>query len=103
MLSSHNVTHTQHTFCAGACQGLQCNSVNDGAISWRFAVVEGMPLQTVAAKGVRGSVEIEPISMAVLKGLAAFSYLNLLTHLHQLSGYSSEVTPYLDDQPHGVF
>jgi tRNA-Thr(GGU) m(6)t(6)A37 methyltransferase TsaA len=68
-----------------------------------FTELDGMPLQTVAAEGVQGSVEIEPIYAAGLKDLAAFSHLILLTHLHQMSGYSLAVTPYLDDQPHGVF
>jgi tRNA-Thr(GGU) m(6)t(6)A37 methyltransferase TsaA len=62
-----------------------------------------MPLQTVAAQGVRGSVELEPAYAEGLKDLVDFSHLILLTHLHQMSGYSLEVTPYLDDQPHGIF
>jgi tRNA-Thr(GGU) m(6)t(6)A37 methyltransferase TsaA len=74
-----------------------------GVVRSPFTALEGMPLQTVAAQGVRGSVEIEPIYAAGLKDLAAFSHLILLTHLHQMSGYSLEVTPYLDDQPHGIF
>jgi tRNA (adenine37-N6)-methyltransferase len=74
-----------------------------GVVRSPFTVLEGMPLQTVAAQGVRGSVEIEPIYAAGLRDLAVFSHLILLTHLHQMSGYSLEVTPYLDDQPHGIF
>jgi tRNA (adenine37-N6)-methyltransferase len=65
--------------------------------------VEGMPLQTVAAQGVQGAVELEPGYAEGLKDLAAFSHIILLTHLHRMSGYSLEVTPYLDDQPHGIF
>jgi tRNA-Thr(GGU) m(6)t(6)A37 methyltransferase TsaA len=74
-----------------------------GVVRSPFTTVEGMPLQTVAAQGVRGSVALEPAYAAGLKDLAAFSHLILLTHLHQMSGYSLEVTPYLDDQPHGIF
>jgi tRNA-Thr(GGU) m(6)t(6)A37 methyltransferase TsaA len=74
-----------------------------GVVRSPFTTLEGMPLQTVAAQGVRGSVEVEPIYTAGLKDLASFSHLILLTHLHQMSGYSLEVTPYLDDQPHGIF
>jgi tRNA-Thr(GGU) m(6)t(6)A37 methyltransferase TsaA len=62
-----------------------------------------MPLQTVAARGIRGSVEVEPTYSEGLRDLAGFSHLILLTHLHRMSGYSLEVTPYLDDQPHGIF
>lgn len=74
-----------------------------GVVRSPFTTLEGMPLQTVAAQGVQGSVELEPILAAGLKDLAAFSHLILLTHLHQMSGYSLEVTRYLDDQPHGLF
>jgi tRNA (adenine37-N6)-methyltransferase len=74
-----------------------------GIVRSPFTTLEGMPLQTVAAQGVRGSVEVEPAYAEGLKDLAAFSHLILLTHLHQISGYALEVTPYLDDQPHGIF
>jgi tRNA (adenine37-N6)-methyltransferase len=74
-----------------------------GIVRSPFTTLEGMPLQTVAAQGVRGSVEVEPAYAEGLKDLAAFSHLILLTHLHQISGYALEVTPYLDDQPHGLF
>jgi tRNA-Thr(GGU) m(6)t(6)A37 methyltransferase TsaA len=74
-----------------------------GVVRSPFTTLEGMPLQTVAAQGVRGSVEVEPAYAEGLKDLAAFSHLILLTHLHQMSGYSLEATPYLDDQPHGIF
>jgi tRNA (adenine37-N6)-methyltransferase len=74
-----------------------------GIVRSPFTTLEGMPLQTVAAQGVRGSVELEPAYAEGLKDLVAFSHLILLTHLHQMSGFSLEVTPYLDDQPHGIF
>ena len=74
-----------------------------GVVRSPFTTLEGMPLQTVAAQGMQGSVEVEPIYGEGLKDLAAFSHLILLTHLHQMSGFSLEVTPYLDDQPHGIF
>ena len=74
-----------------------------GVVRSPFTALEGMPLQTVAAQGVQGSVELEPIYAAGLTDLAAFSHLILLTHLHQMSGYALAVTPYLDDQPHGLF
>jgi tRNA (Thr-GGU) A37 N-methylase len=74
-----------------------------GVVRSPFTTLEGMPLQTVAAQGVQGSVELEPAYAAGLTDLVDFSHLILLTHLHQMSGYSLEVTPYLDDQPHGLF
>jgi tRNA-Thr(GGU) m(6)t(6)A37 methyltransferase TsaA len=74
-----------------------------GVVRSPFTTLEGMPLQTVAAQGVRGSVELAPAFRAGVKDLEAFSHLILLTHLHRMSGYALEVTPYLDDHPHGVF
>src|SRR5215831_11772137 len=68
-----------------------------------FTTLDGMPLQTVAAYGIRGSVELDPALSDGLRDLNAFSHLILLTHLHQMSGYALEVTPYLDDQSHGIF
>ena len=74
-----------------------------GVVRSPFTTLEGMPLQTIAAQGVRGSVELAPAFRAGAKDLEAFSHLILLTHLHRMTGYSLEVTPYLDDHPHGVF
>jgi tRNA-Thr(GGU) m(6)t(6)A37 methyltransferase TsaA len=74
-----------------------------GVVRSPFTTLEGMPLQTVAAQGVQGAVELEPAYAEGLKDLAAFSHIILLTHLHRMSGFSLEVTPYLDDQLHGIF
>jgi tRNA (adenine37-N6)-methyltransferase len=74
-----------------------------GVVHSPFTTLEGMPLQTVAAQGIPGSVELEPAYRDGLKDLQAISHLILLTHLHRMTGYALEVTPYLDDQPHGIF
>jgi tRNA-Thr(GGU) m(6)t(6)A37 methyltransferase TsaA len=74
-----------------------------GVVHSPFTALEGMPLQTIAAQGVAGSIELAPALHAGLKDLEAFSHLILLTHLHRMAGYALEVTPYLDDQPHGIF
>ncbi len=74
-----------------------------GIVHSPFTTLEGMPLQTIAAEGARGSVEIEPEFQEGLKDLEAFSHIILLTHLHRMSGFSLVVTPYLDDQTHGIF
>jgi tRNA-Thr(GGU) m(6)t(6)A37 methyltransferase TsaA len=74
-----------------------------GVVHSPFTTLEGMPLQTIAAQGIPGSVELEPAFREGLKDLEAFSHLILLTHLHRMTGYALEVTPYLDDQPHGIF
>ncbi len=74
-----------------------------GIIHTPFKVAHGMPIQSVAAKGVLGSIELDPAYRAGLKDLIGFSHLILLYHLHLSQGYQLEVVPFLDDQPHGVF
>jgi tRNA (adenine37-N6)-methyltransferase len=74
-----------------------------GVVHSPFTSLEGMPLQTIAAQGIPGSIGLAPIFRGGLKDLEAFSHLMLLTHLHRMTGYALDVTPYLDDQPHGIF
>lgn len=74
-----------------------------GVIHTPFKTVNGMPVQSVAAKGVIGSIELDPTYQAGPKDIAGFSHLILLYHLHLVDGYKLEVIPFLDDQPHGVF
>jgi tRNA (adenine37-N6)-methyltransferase len=74
-----------------------------GIVHTPFTSMDGMPLQTVAAQGVEGTIELDPEFLDGLKDLQAFSHLILLTHLHRMTGFALEVTPYLDDQPHGIF
>ena len=62
-----------------------------------------MPIQAVAAVGVRGRIELDPALADGLEGIDGFSHLILLYHLHQVSGPRLTVTPFLDEQPHGVF
>jgi tRNA (adenine37-N6)-methyltransferase len=74
-----------------------------GVVRSPFTQLEGMPLQPIAAQGVSGSIEVEPAFREGLKDLEAFSHLILLMHLHRMSGFALEVTPYLDDRSHGIF
>ena len=62
-----------------------------------------MPIQSVAAQGVAGSVDLDPSYADGLRDLQGFSHLWLLYHLHQSERSSLTVTPFLDDQPRGVF
>src|SRR6185369_8829459 len=74
-----------------------------GIVHTPFTSMDGMPLQSIAAQGVEGTIELEPAFLDGLKDLEDFSHLILLTHLHRMTGFALEVTPYLDDQPHGIF
>jgi tRNA-Thr(GGU) m(6)t(6)A37 methyltransferase TsaA len=63
-----------------------------------------MPIQSVAAKGVAGRLELAPTYQDGLQDLEGFSHLLLLYHFHLVRHNPSlVVTPFLDDQPHGIF
>jgi tRNA-Thr(GGU) m(6)t(6)A37 methyltransferase TsaA len=62
-----------------------------------------MPIQSAAAKGVAGWIELEPAFQAGLQDINGFSHLLLVYHLHLAEAASLTVTPFLDDQPHGIF
>ena len=67
-----------------------------GIVRSPFTALAGMPLQTIAAQGVRGAVELEPAFREGLKDLEGFSHVILLTHLHLMAGFAlKEVTPSL--------
>jgi len=74
-----------------------------GVVRTPHAELEGMPLQTVAARGVRGVVEIEEEFAGGLADVDGFSHLLLLTHLHRAPAWAPRVVPFLDDRPRGVF
>ena len=74
-----------------------------GMVRSPFTTLAGMPIQTVAAKGIAATIELEPSYAAGLRDIDAFSYLLIITHLHLMQGYALEVTPFMDTQTHGVF
>ena len=74
-----------------------------GVVRSPFTSVDGMPLQSVAARDVRGRIEIYAQFAAGLNDLDGFSHLHLLTHLHRGSKGRLIVMPFLDDTPRGVF
>jgi tRNA-Thr(GGU) m(6)t(6)A37 methyltransferase TsaA len=63
----------------------------------------GVPIQAVAAKGIAGSIELDPAYQAGLQDIEGFSHLILVYHLHLIRGSDLTVMPFLDDQPHGIF
>ncbi|MDD1691535.1 MAG: tRNA (N6-threonylcarbamoyladenosine(37)-N6)-methyltransferase TrmO [Methanoregula sp.] len=62
-----------------------------------------MPIQPNGARGIRGRIEISQEFVAGLRDLEDFSHLILIYALHRCNGYSLEVKPFLDPQPHGIF
>jgi tRNA-Thr(GGU) m(6)t(6)A37 methyltransferase TsaA len=74
-----------------------------GTVRSPFTRLEGMPLQSVAAEDVLGTIEILPEFAAGLKDLDGFSHIHVLAHLDRGVPGGLEVMPFLDDTPRGVF
>ncbi len=74
-----------------------------GIIHSPFKETNKMPIQPAAAKGVEGTIDINPEFENGLKDLDGFSHIILLYHLHLSRGFSLEVIPFLDDKLRGVF
>ncbi len=74
-----------------------------GVIHTPFKDREGMPIQATGATGIRGFIKIKTEYVGGLKDLEEFSHVILIYDFHLSKDYSLNVTPFLDDQPHGVF
>ncbi|HOI12773.1 MAG TPA: tRNA (N6-threonylcarbamoyladenosine(37)-N6)-methyltransferase TrmO [Methanoculleus sp.] len=74
-----------------------------GTVHSPFSDPRNMPVQTIGARGVRGTIELDPAYAAGLKDLSGFSRIILLYHFHRSEGYALEVVPFLDTTHHGVF
>jgi tRNA-Thr(GGU) m(6)t(6)A37 methyltransferase TsaA len=62
-----------------------------------------MPIQSSAAEGIAGTVEVLPKFAAGLRDVETFSHIILIYHFHLSQGFSLEVKPFLDSELHGVF
>jgi tRNA-Thr(GGU) m(6)t(6)A37 methyltransferase TsaA len=74
-----------------------------GFVRSPFTSTDGMPIQPSRARGVEGSVVVEPEFAEGLADLDGFSHLVLLCHMHQSRPYRLKVVPYLDDVERGLF
>jgi tRNA (adenine37-N6)-methyltransferase len=74
-----------------------------GVIHSIFKQPEGTPIQPGAGQGVEGQVEVWPEYADGLQGLAGFSHIILLYHCHMAKPFTLKVTPFMDDQEHGLF
>lgn len=74
-----------------------------GAIHSPFTEPAGTPVQAVAADGAPGRIELFPEYAEGLKDLEGFSHIILLYHFHRARPPQLVVTPFLDDERHGVF
>jgi tRNA-Thr(GGU) m(6)t(6)A37 methyltransferase TsaA len=64
---------------------------------------EGSPLQPRFASQVTGTIEIDPLLDGATKDLDGFSRIWVIYACHRSGPAALEVTPYRDNQPHGVF
>jgi tRNA-Thr(GGU) m(6)t(6)A37 methyltransferase TsaA len=74
-----------------------------GIIRSPFREIQGMPIQSRGAQGIRGTIEMRPDLVSGLKDLEGFSHVILIYHFHRSRGFSLHVKPFLDDHHHGVF
>jgi len=74
-----------------------------GVVHSRFREAEGTPIQAASAEEAEGTVEVFPEYSRGLKDLEGFSHIILVYHFHRSRKTSLEVTPYMDENTHGVF
>jgi tRNA-Thr(GGU) m(6)t(6)A37 methyltransferase TsaA len=74
-----------------------------GVIHSPFTDLKEMPIQPASRRSATGTVEIFPQYAPALLDLDGFSHVILIYHLHKVTRTDLTVTPFMDDQPHGVF
>ncbi|HUW07227.1 MAG TPA: tRNA (N6-threonylcarbamoyladenosine(37)-N6)-methyltransferase TrmO [Williamwhitmania sp.] len=74
-----------------------------GTIHTPFKTGEGMPIQSVSAEGVKGTIELKQELVDGLLDLDGFSHIMLLYQFHKSTGYSLHTKPFIQETPHGVF
>ncbi len=74
-----------------------------GVIHSPFKGIEGTPIQPTGAKGVKGTIEMDPAYAVGLEDLEGFSHLIVLYHFHLSKGFNLRVLPFLDTHYRGVF
>ena len=74
-----------------------------GIIHSPFTEISGVPIQPLSAKGIKGTIELNPDFTEGLKDLEGFSHITLIYIFHLISKFSLQVIPFMDDKPHGIF
>jgi tRNA (adenine37-N6)-methyltransferase len=74
-----------------------------GVIHTPFHNVENMPIQPIAADGIKGYIELDIEYVKGLKDLEGFSHIILIYRFHKISSYELEVVPFMDTEKHGIF
>jgi tRNA (adenine37-N6)-methyltransferase len=74
-----------------------------GIIHTPHTDIKNMPIQPIAADGIKGYIELLPEYLRGLKDLEGFSHLTLIYRFHKITDYALEVIPFMDDKLRGVF
>ncbi len=74
-----------------------------GIIHSPFKDVDGMPIQSSAAEGIRGSVELHAEYEKGLQDIDGYSHIILIYHFHLSKNCDLLVKPFLDNKLRGVF
>ena len=73
-----------------------------GVIHSPFKDIKGMPIQPTGARGIAGTVEVDPAYSDGLKDLEGFSHIILIYHFHLSKSYALHVKPFMEDCEHGI-
>ncbi len=74
-----------------------------GVIHTPHKDVKNMPIQPIAAEGIKGYIKVLPEYAGGLKDLEGFSHITLLYHFHKIKGFELQVVPFMDTQKRGIF
>jgi tRNA (adenine37-N6)-methyltransferase len=74
-----------------------------GVIHSPFKDLEGMPIQPIGAKDIKGQIQLNEAYAEGLEDLEGFSHIILLYHLHLSIGHLLKVKPFLDNVERGIF
>lgn len=74
-----------------------------GTIHTPHTNIKGMPIQPIAAVGIKGYIELLPAYTEGLKDLDGFSHITLLYHFHKIISYDLVVIPFMDTEKRGIF
>lgn len=61
------------------------------------------PIQPCFARGVRGEIHLDPAFEEGLRGIEEFTHLHLIYLLHRAEPARLVVTPFMIDEPKGIF
>lgn len=74
-----------------------------GIIHTPHTNIKDMPIQPIAAVGIKGYIELLPEYVPGLKDLEGFSHITLIYRFHKINGFDLEVVPFMDTEKRGIF